>query len=467
MALDRTGEGSGHVEQVTDPIVAKETDEITEWSNRLTSKVLAPTRSSGRWYRVWVIGLLVVIAWGFVAYAYQWRQGLYVTGMRDRISWGLYISAFVFFIGISHAGTLISAILRAADASWRTPITRIAESITVVSLVTGALFVVVDMGRPERLYQFWLNGNWQSPLMWDMMAITIYLTGSVIYLYVPMIPDLAMFHEELSGANRLQRWGYRTLAIGWENNDEQRHMLHKSINLLMLLIIPIAVSVHTVVSWIFAMTTRVSWDSTIFGFFFVAGAIYSGIATLIIVLAVMRRAYHLEEYITPLHFKYLGYLLVTLSLVMLYGNASEYITKGFKVPDADVLAFEQLFAGTFAPMFWFYFFGGLVLPILVVACKPTRTVTGLVVAAVFVDLAMFLERYFIVVGGLRVPTMPYEPPSYAPTWVEWSILASGTAGFMLLLTLFARFFPILAVWEMKEERIERTAPAEPEGELAP
>ncbi|MFV1990935.1 MAG: NrfD/PsrC family molybdoenzyme membrane anchor subunit, partial [Acidimicrobiales bacterium] len=149
--------------------------EVSTWSQTLKERVLAPTRSSGRMYIAWLSLLVLVIAWGFVAYIYQWRNGLYVTGMRDRISWGLYISAFVFFIGISHAGTLISAILRAANAGWRSPITRIAESITVVALVSGALFVIVDMGRPERLYQFWLNGNWQSPLTWDMMAITIYL----------------------------------------------------------------------------------------------------------------------------------------------------------------------------------------------------------------------------------------------------------------------------------------------------
>ncbi len=440
---------------------------LSTWSETLKERTLAPTRTWGPKYIAWLAFLGLVIAWGFVAYAYQWRNGLYATGMRDRISWGLYITSFVFFIGISHAGTLISAILRAAHAGWRSPITRIAESITVVALVSGALFVIVDMGRPERLYQFWLNGNWQSPLMWDMMAITIYLTASVVYLYVPMIPDLAMFRDELEGnTNRLQVWVYRTLAIGWNDNEAQRRALVKSIGILMILIIPIAVSVHTVVSWIFAMTMRVSWNSTIFGFFFVSGAIYSGLATLIIVLAVMRHFYHLEEYITVLHFKYLAYLVAVLSLVMIYGNASEYITKGFKMPEEDRFAFEQLFAGDFAPLYWFYFFGGLVLPLLVISFKPTRTITGIVIVAVFVDIAMFIERYFIVVAGLRVPTMPYEAASYAPTWVEWSILASGFAGFMLLLTLFARFFPILAVWEMNEERTETEAQTQrPDEEL--
>lgn len=431
-------------------------ESVTDWEARLEERTIAPTRSSGRLYVTWLVGLGLVIAWGFVAYVYQWRNGLYVTGMRDRISWGLYITAFVFFIGISHAGTLISAILRAANAGWRSPITRIAESITVVSLVSGALFVIVDMGHPERLYQFWLNGNWQSPLMWDMMAITIYLTGSVVYLFVPMIPDLALFRDRLDGrVNRLQSWVYKTLSIGWNDNEAQRHALNRSVAILMVLIIPIAVSVHTVVSWLFAMTQRVSWDSTIFGFFFVAGALYSGVATLIVVMAVMRRVYNLEEYITPLHFRYLSYILVTMSLVMIYGNASEFVTKGFKMAEEERFAFRQLFVNEFAQMYWFYFFGGLVLPILVVAFKPTRTIVEIVVASIFVDIGMFIERYFIVVAGLQVPTMPYEPATYSPTWVEWSILASGMGGFMMLLTLFARFFPVLAVWDMKEERADQ------------
>ncbi len=428
------------------------------WEDRLEARCFAPAINRSPRYRLLVVGLSAVILWGFIAFIYQWRDGLYVTDMRDRISWGLYITAFVFFIGISHAGTLISAILRAANAGWRTPVTRIAESVTVVSLVSGALFVIVDMGQPMRLYHFWINGNWQSPLMWDMMAITIYLTGSVTYLLVPMVPDLAIFHDRFKGQVAAWRsWMYNTLALGWEDNPAQRKALAKAITILMVLIIPIAVSVHTVVSWIFAMTVRVSWNSTIFGVFFVAGAIFSGIATLIVLLAVVRKVYKLEEYITETHFKYLGYLLGTMALVMLYGNASEYITKGFKMNEHESVAFRQLFVDEFAPYFWFYIFGGLVIPMLIVLWKPTRTIGGLVVASILADIGMFIERYFIVVAGLKVPLLEYEPSTYSPTWVEWSIFASGCAGFVLLLTLFTRFFPILAIYEMKEEREEKEA----------
>ena len=422
------------------------------WEDRLDERVLAPARQSGTVFKVWVGALGVVIALGVIAFINQGRNGLFVTGMRDRISWGLYIAAFVFFAGISMAGTLMSAVLRASHATWRTPITRIAESITVMALVTAGLFVIIDMGQPLRLFQMWPNGNWQSPIMWDMMAITVYLTCSVVYLLVPMIPDLALFNDRLRGrVPRLQSRIYDTLSFGWEANPDQRRALAKSVAILMVLIIPVAVSVHTVLSLVFSTTTRVSWNSTAFGFFFVFGAIFSGLAVLIIVFALVRRRFHLEEYITERHFTYLGYLLAAAGMVMIYANATEFITKGYHATGDDLFAFRELFVADFAPLFWFYFFGGLVLPVLIVAYKRTRTIAGLVIASGLVVVAMFIERYFIVVAGMRVPLMPYEPSTYAPTWVEWLIVAAGLALFMLLLTLFTRLFPILAVWEMKEE----------------
>ncbi|HSO50218.1 MAG TPA: NrfD/PsrC family molybdoenzyme membrane anchor subunit [Acidimicrobiia bacterium] len=440
-----------------DPLTEGSNTGRGSWDDRLDEAVLSPARRSGIGFRLWVGLLIVLIAVGVIAVINQSRNGLYVTGMRDRISWGLYIAAFVFFAGISMAGTLISAILRASHATWRTPITRIAESITVMALVVSALFVLVDMGKPVRLFQMWPNGNWQSPLMWDMMAITVYLTCSVVYLLVPMIPDLAFFQDRLRGrVPRLHSRVYETLSFGWEGNPVQRRALAKSVAILMVLIIPVAVSVHTVLSLVFSTTTRVSWNSTAFGFFFVFGAIFSGLAVLIIIFAVVRKRFHLEEYITERHFTYLGYLLATAGMVMIYANATEFITKGYHASADDLFAFRELFVTDLAPLFWFYFFGGLVLPVLIVAFKRTRTITGLVIGSSFAIVAMFVERYFIVVGGMRVPLMPYEPSSYAPTWVEWALIVGGMALFVLLLTLFTRFFPILAVWEMKEEHAERS-----------
>jgi molybdopterin-containing oxidoreductase family membrane subunit len=433
-------------------------DTMSSWRSRLEETTLNPARKTTRNYYLVVGILLAVIAWALFAYYIQLRDGLVVTGMSDRISWGLYITMFVFFIGISHAGTLISAILRVANATWRTPVTRMAEFITAVALMTGALFVVVDLGRPDRFLNVIVHGRWQSPIVWDVVAVTTYLTASLLYLYLPMIPDLAFFRDRLTG--QVARWKsglYRLLAINWAGTARQKRQLHSSISIMMILIIPIAVSVHTVVSWIFAMTLREAWNSAIFGFFFVAGAIFSGIATLIIMMALLRRVYRLEEYITDKHFRYLGFLMAAMAGVMLYANISEYVTAGFKFEEGAEFIFRQLFVAEFAPYFWFYLVGGLFVPILLMMVPRTRTIAWIVTAAVFVDLAMWVERYFIVVTGLRAPLLPYEPANYAPTWIEWSITAGGFAFFALLVTLFVKVFPIMAVYEMVEEREELTS----------
>ena len=431
------------------------------WLSRLEHAAFAPVTETSRWYYLWVAFLLLVIAWGVYAYSHQLREGLIVTGMRDRISWGLYITTFVFFIGISHAGTLISAILRVSQARWRTPITRMAEFITVVALFSGAIFVIIDLGRPDRVLNIIRYGRWQSPIIWDVLAITTYLTASIAYLFLPMIPDLALFRDRLAGRVAPWRiWLYDLLSVRWRGTGAQWRSMGTAITTAMILIIPIAVSVHTVVSWIFAMTLREPWNSTIFGAFFVAGAIFSGIATLIIVMAVLRKVYHLEEYITEKHFVYLGYMLAAFALIMIYGNVSEYVTTGYKLEEGAEFHFRQLFLEQFAGFYWFYFIGGLVVPGLLVLFPRTRNIWGVVAAALLVDVAMWVERYFIVVSGFRVPLMPYEPSSYAPTWVELSIMVAGFALFALLITLFVKVFPIIAVWEVAEdqESIE-TAPA--------
>jgi len=441
---------------------------IIQWRTRLEETALAPVRRTSRRYWALVAALVAVVGWGLYAYSLQLRDGLIVTGMRDRISWGLYIATFVFFIGISHAGTLISAILRVSQARWRTPVTRIAEFITVVALICGASFVIIDLGRPDRVLNVFIYGRWQSPIIWDVLAITTYLTGSIVYLFVPMIPDLALFRDRLTGStSRWRGWLYRTLAIGWIGNAAQRRSLAAAIGILMILIIPIAVSVHTVVSWIFAMTLRVPWDSALFGAFFVAGAIFSGIAILIIVMAILRRAYRLHEYVTEKHFVYLGYLLAAFAAIMIYANISELLIHGYKLEEGAEFHLRQLFLNDFAPLFWFYLIGGLVGPIVLMLLRATRNIGGVIAAAVLVTLAMWIERYVIVVTGLRVPLMPYQPADYSPTWVEWSIFAGGLALFALLITLFTKVFPVIAVWEVAEDREATVAAPHPAGPAVP
>ena len=416
---------------------------------------LAPLHGSSPAFRRLVLVLLAVIAFGVFAYVIQLRRGLSVTGMAatsNKVMWGLYITNFVFFIGISHAGTLISAILRVSHAGWRAPITRMAEFITVVALSVGALFPIFDLGRPDRMLNVLRFGRWPSPILWDFFAISTYFVGSVMYLYLPMIPDLAICRDRLAGVvSRRREHLYRVLSLGWTGAPEQRRSLAAGLGLMMIVIIPVAVTVHTVVSWIFAMTLRTGWNSAIFGIYFVAGAIFSGIATLIVVMAILRRIYHLESLITERHFLNLGYLLVSLALVMFYFNISEFVTAGYKLEGSAPEYLGQVFTGSFAPIYWFYIVAGLFVPILLVSIRRTRRVKWIVTAAVLVDIAMWLERYIIVVASLKVPQMPYTNPiHYFPSWIELAISFGALAFFALLVAVFTRFLPAMAMFEMRE-----------------
>lgn len=419
---------------------------------RLHERVEAPLLGTSRAFRVWVAVLVAVIAWGAVAYYMQARDGLYVTGMRDRIMWGLYIALFVFFIGASMAGTFVSALLRLTSASWRAPIIRGAEMMTVAALITAGLFVLFDIGRPDRLHHFFLFGRWESPLIWDMYGLATYMAGSMLYLYLAMIPDLAFVSDRLGdGFGTIRRSYYRVLSVAWIDGEGQRAILHRAIVVMTIAIVPVAVMMHTVTSWIFGMTLREPWNSSMFGIFFVAGAIYSGIGLIVILMAVMRRVYRLEEFITDRHFLYLGYMLAAFAVIMVFFNVSEFVTLGYKLSADATFNLNQMISGDLAPVFWIYIWAGLVLPILVILVPYTRNLKGILLAAVAANIGMFLERYFIVVGGLRVPLNPYEPATYSPSWVEWSLMAAGIAVFLLLLTVLLKFLPIVAVWEMHEE----------------
>src|SRR5512138_2043739 len=429
-------------------------DDFAAWRERLEERVLAPLRRTGWRYFAWLALLLGVLGWALYAYSRQWIYGLIVTNLRDRISWGLYIASFVFFIGISHAGTLLSAILRVTRAKWQMPITRMAEFITGVALMVAALFPWIDMGRPERILNMVFYGRWQSPLIWDITAILTYLTGSLIYLYLPLIPDFALCRDRLGpDAPTWQRFLFTTAAVGWRGKPGQRQALERAMSIMMIVIIPVAVSVHTVVSWVFAMSLRDPLNSTLFGVFFVAGAIYSGIAAIIILMAVLRWVLHLEEFVTKTQFVYLGYLLATLAAVMGYMNVSEYLTTGYKMEEGIRFHIQQLFVGPFSGLFWFYIVGGILVPILIMLAPRTRTIKGIIVAAVLVIVAMWIERYLIVVAGFRVPLMAYTPDNYSPSWVEWSILAGGFALFALIISIFSKLFPVVSIWEVVEHAV--------------
>ena len=277
-----------------------------------------PILHTGKKFYIVFALLSSVVLIAAVAYFTQFKYGLGVTGMNNPIFWGIYITNFVFFIGVSHAGTLISAILRISKAEWRRSITRSAEVITVLVLFFGLGNILIDLGRIDRMMMVIRHGRFQSPLLWDVVSLTTYLTASSIYLYLPLIPDIALLRDRMPRGFR--KYLYEVLALGWVGTEKQIHYLEKGIGIMAVTVLPIAVSVHTVVSYVFSMTIQPMWHSTIFGPYFVAGAIYSGIAAIIVAMAVLRRVYHLGDYFREVHFNYLGILLLVMTCLWLYGT---------------------------------------------------------------------------------------------------------------------------------------------------
>jgi Ni/Fe-hydrogenase subunit HybB-like protein len=422
-------------------------------ANQINDDLLRPLfHTSGRFFvAVGVLSTIVLAA--AAAFGYQVYSGIGVWGLNRPVFWAFDITNFVFWIGISHAGTLISAILRLANATWRRPITRCAEVITVFALSIGAAFPVIHLGRPW--LAFWLFPypserqiwpNFRSPLAWDFFAITTYLTGSITFLLLPIIPDWALVRDKATG---LRRTIYTILALGWRGTPKQWSRLETAMHIMAVVIIPVAVSVHTIVSWDFAMAPVPMWHSTIFGPYFVAGAIFSGIAALILAMAFLRKFLHLEDYLQPVHFDNLGKLLLMMSLLWFYFVFAERLTTWYGNESSEMAVFWQTQRGGYAPLFWTMVICNFLIPFPILAIKRWRTITGTVIASATVVVGMWLERFLIIVPSISHKYLPYAWGSYRPTWVEITILTGTFAAMALLYILFSKTVPIISIWELK------------------
>ncbi len=422
-------------------------------NRRLPDDLLRPLFHTSVWFYALVAALGSVVLTGLSAYAYQVYNGIGVTGDNWPVFWGFHETNFVFWIGISHAGTLISAILRLVNATWRRPVTRCAEAITVFALMIGALFPIVHLGRPWLF--FWLVPypsdreiwpNFRSPLVWDFFAINTYLTGSLLFLLLPMIPDFALVRDRATG------WRHRiygALALGWQGTTKQWHRLEAAMQIMAIAIIPVAVSVHTIVSFDFSMVTVPMWHSTIFGPYFVAGAIFSGIAALIIAMALLRKCLHLEGYLHPVHFQNLGKLLLLMSLLWVYFVFAERLTVWYGNEPSEMAVFWATQRGAYAPLFWTMVICNFVIPFPLLSLRRLRTIPGTVVASVTVLVGMWLERFLIIVPSLAHKQISYSWGSYSPRPVEIIMAVAAFAAMGLLYVLFAKFVPIISIWELK------------------
>jgi molybdopterin-containing oxidoreductase family membrane subunit len=326
-------------------------------------------------------------------------------------------------------------------------LTRAAEAVTVFSLPFAALSIIADLGRPDRILNVIRYARIQSPILWDVICIGIYLLSSVVFFYLALLPDIALCRDKLTGVSKFKRWLYRKLSFGWQAMPEKQRKLERGMAVFLTMLV---VTVHTVVAWIFGMTIQPGWRTTIIGPYFLVGAIFSGVAAVVIICAILRKLYHLETILKPVHFNNLGKLLLVLCLLWFYFTFTEYLSAFYWNDPMEMSVVQAKFFGDYAKLFWFMVISCFVIPLFILANPKTRTIIGTVIASIFVNVGMWLERFLVIIPTLSQPRLPYLRGVYHPTWVEWSITLACFAGLILLYLIFAKLFPVVSIWEMKE-----------------
>ncbi|WP_225975440.1 NrfD/PsrC family molybdoenzyme membrane anchor subunit [Panacibacter ginsenosidivorans] len=430
----------------------------TTLTNEIITNDLLPQKF-GKRGMIWTGILIAFCVVGAFAYYMQLKNGLSVTAMRDYVSWGIYISNFVFFVAISLVGSLITAVFRLANVKWSTPLTRIAEIIAVSAIFFASLIIIVDMGRPERLFNLFVYGRLQSPIMWDVIVITTYFFISLLLLFFPLLPDLKILISSKEVLGKSFSKLYRFLGSFWKGTRLQDKLNKRAVNILCIIIIPVAFCIHTVTSWLFATTYRPGWDSTNFGAYFISGAFLVGAGGVLVAMYVFRKVYALEKYITTLHFDKMGRIVVLLALLYLYFNVNEYLVPAFKMKKSEEAHLTGLFTGEYAPLFWFAILAGMIIPIFILIFKRGRNPLPAFIAGILVVVGAWFKRFLIVTPTLLHPFLPMTdvPESYKhyfPSWQEWAIAMGSLAGALLVITFFARIFPIIPIQETINEQHE-------------
>lgn len=423
--------------------------------NSLAADILKNVRINTG-FLLWMgfLGTLLVVC--LYAYTIQLREGLGVTGLRDVTSWGTYIANFVFFVATSLCGMLISSVLGLIGYKWVKPISRIAEIIAIAFAAVAGLVIISDMGRPDRLPYVFLFGRVQSPILWDVTVVTTYFVLSLLLWFFPMIPDLAIAKDKLEGRPKFLVKAYEILSFRWMHHEVQYRILGQSVRILLILIIPTAFAIHTVTSWLFAVTPRVGWDSTIFGPYFISGAFVSGAAAVIIAMYFFRVNYRLEKYLNAQVFERMGRVMVLVAIVYLYFNLNEFLVPAYKLKTGDAIHLRELFTGHYAMLFWGIQLFGLVIPIVLLLFRQMRKPLPMMVISVFVLCASWLKRYIIVVPpqahpNLPVQHVPIEWVVYKPTLIEIAVTVASIVLVLIIITVLSKLFPVVPIWEMAEE----------------
>jgi molybdopterin-containing oxidoreductase family membrane subunit len=421
--------------------------------NQHEKLLLAPVRrvSKGDWLLWGFLGAVLML--GFGMWVRQYVLGLGVTGMNRPVYWGIYITNFVFFIGLAHSGTFISAILRLFGASWRKPLARAAEAVTLFSLPFGVGSILIDLGHVERVLNLVFFGRYQSPLLWDITAVSLYLLSSIVFMYLSLLPDIALLRDRATWAPAWQQRMYRTLALGWTGTQGQYHRLEKVLDGMAIFMTLLVITVHTVVSWVFGMTLQPGWHTALLGPFFLLGAIFSGLGAVVITLAILRRVYHLGAVLTIKLFNSLRTLLIVFTIGWIYMMIAEFLTATYGSVTDEMRVVNQKFTGDYATLFWLMTIFVFVIPLVILLFKGKNSVGWMVTASILINIGMWLERYTIVIPTLISPRLlsVLGEGFYGPSLTEIVITISCFAGLFLLYAVFTRFFPIVPIWETADE----------------
>jgi molybdopterin-containing oxidoreductase family membrane subunit len=398
---------------------------------------------------VGLVGLL------FLAMSVTLTVGIGSWGNNIPVAWAFGITNFVWWIGIGHAGTLISAVLLLFQQKWRTSINRFAEAMTLFAVVCAGLFPILHMGRPW--FAYWLfpypatTGLWpqfRSPLTWDVFAVSTYLTVSFLFWFLGLVPDLATLRD--ASPSRTKRLIYGVFALGWRGSARQWKDYRVAYYLLACLATPLVVSVHTIVSWDFAVALVPGWHSTIFPPFFVAGAVFSGFAMVLTLIIPARRLLRFEHVVTRRHLENMTKVLLATSWMVTYGYLIESFMAWYSGDEFEMGALATRTSGPYAPFFWLLIFCNALVPQTFWSKRLRQNLAWVWIASILINVGMWLERFVIVVVSLHRDFLPSSWRMFSPTWVDFSLFAGTIGLFGALFLLFLRFIPSVSATEVKE-----------------
>ncbi len=424
--------------------------------SQVTDDVARPLEQGpGRlWWYAFLVSVMMLCV-GAVAVTYQIMTGIGTWGLNNTVGWAFDITNFVFWIGIGHAGTLISAILFLFRQRWRTSVNRSAEAMTIFAVICAGLFPIIHMGRPWLAYWFlpypnfrgplWVN--FRSPLVWDMFAISTYFTISALFWYVGLIPDFATLRDRAVAG--IKKKIYSFLSLGWNGSQRTWHHYETVYLLLAGLATPLVVSVHTIVSWDFATSVIPGWHTTIFPPYFVAGAVFSGFAMVLTLMLITRTVLHLEEYITLHHIESMCKVIIATGGIVGMAYLTEVFVAWYSGNEYEQFAFRNRMLGPMAWAYWIMVSCNVLIPQLLWIRSLRRNVAVVFAISILINVGMWFERFVIITISLTRDFLPASWDSYMPTIIEVATLVGSFGLFLTLFLLFARFLPMIAIGEVK------------------